>query len=141
MSSRFFPFFKKTLKNYAHKFSYFFKKQKSLWSRCSHHAFFGKSPKDFSFLDIYWKNINVQKQESHKVLETSQKWFWKNKRVMKALTKCGLIHYKCIKNALLTLQIFHRIGFIVSEKYFKKAHGHLLEIAFWTFIGHLLDIF
>jgi len=28
-----------------------------------------------------------------------------------------------------------------SRKYFKKTHGHFLEIAFWTFIGHLLDIF
>jgi hypothetical protein len=51
------------------------------------------------------------------------------------------MHYKRIENALLTLRIFHRIGFVVQEKYFKKAHRHFLEIAFWTFLGHFLDIY
>ncbi len=51
-------FFKKLKKKYAHVFFNFFEKIKSLWSPWSHHDFFGKSPKDFSFLDIFKMSKN-----------------------------------------------------------------------------------
>jgi len=105
----FFGLFLKTQKNYAHVFFIFFEKIKSLWSPWSHHDFFGKSPKDFSFLDIFKMSKNKNPTSYSKYMK-NEIWVLKvsntfSPYMVTRLTTCWIFPYwlaQLIRNLLGT---------------------------------------